>query len=127
MTEIKNLQVYGLEESIKRSGLPMMTDIFEDISIVEDDLKRGDKLANTAIGSGHSNYLKGIIVQFDLRYPEYLSPEMQRYHWFEIVSSMSKMHRLTKLNIRECVNNYVTEEIIVLIEKYLKVLHLKDL
>ena len=120
MTEIKNIQVYGLNESIKRSGLPMMTDIFEDFSYTEKDSKRGENLANSPVGSGHNNYLKGIIVQFDLRYPEYLSPEMQRYHWFEIVSSMSKMHRLTKLNIRECVNNYVTEEVIALTEKYVQ-------
>lgn len=120
MTEIKNVQVYGLEESLKRSGLPMMTDIFDNFICDDKDITRGNSLANTPTGSGHNNYLKGIIVQFDLRYPEYLSPEMQRYHWFEIVSSMSKMHRLTKMNIRECVNNYVTEEIISLTEQYIE-------
>jgi hypothetical protein len=55
---------------------------------------RTKKLANTPIGSGHNNFLKGIIVQFDLQYPEYFSPQLQRYSWIDIVSSQSKMHRL---------------------------------
>ena len=32
------------------------------------------KLSNAISGSGHDNFLKGIIVQFDLKYPEYFSP-----------------------------------------------------
>ena len=59
------------------------------------DAVRAKKLAKTPIGSGHSNFLKGIIVQFYLQYPEYFSPQLQRYHWIDIVSSQSKMHRLT--------------------------------
>ena len=110
--KIKNVKVYGMEESITRSGYPMQTgepgDLPSDenkwISKLEWDLQTGRenkdfirscKLAKTPIGSGHNNFLKGIIVQFDLQYPEYFSPQLQRYHWIDIVSSQSKMHKLT--------------------------------
>ena len=111
--QIKNVKVYGLEESIMASGYPTQTgepidleDIFDPavsklnnyLYAGTDDSKdavRAKKLAKTPIGSGHSNFLKGIIVQFDLQYPEYFSPQLQRYHWIDIVSSQSKMHRLT--------------------------------
>ena len=52
-------------------------------------------MSNTPSGSGHNNFLKGIVVQFDLQYPEYFSPQLQRYHWVDIVSSQSKMHKIT--------------------------------
>ena len=58
------------------------------------DEKRAKKLAKTPVGSGNNNFLKGIIVQFDLRYPEYFSPQLQRYHWIDIISSQSKMHKI---------------------------------
>lgn len=44
MTEVKNIQVYGLNKSIKRSGLPMMTDIFEDFEYTDKDRVRGENL-----------------------------------------------------------------------------------
>ncbi len=97
--KIKNLKVYGLESSIIRSGYPMQTgepaSIMSDTQDTAQDNSRAFKLANAPVGSGHNNFLKGIIVQFDLQYPEYFSPQLQRYHWVDIVSSQSKMHRIT--------------------------------
>ena len=94
-----NLAVYGLEESIIKSGYPMQTGtpsvLAPRVIRSSDDRNRSLKLAKTPSGSGHNNFLKGIIVQFDLQYPEYFSPQLQRYHWIDIVSSQSKMHRLT--------------------------------
>ena len=97
--EIKNVKVYGLEESIIRSGYPMQIGEPETFTqytnFTPGDNIRANKLAKTPCGSGHNNFLKGIIVQFDLKYPEYFSPQLQRYHWIDIVSSQSKMHKLT--------------------------------
>ena len=106
--EIINLKIYGLEESILRSGYPMQVGHPEELNERVNKIKnidcthywshctkRAERLANTTTGSGHNNFLKGIIVQFDLRYPEYFSPQLQRYHWIDIVSSQSKMHKLT--------------------------------
>ena len=115
--EIKNVKVYGLESSIIRSGYPMQVGEPEDL--VEHYIQRqmfpsaknkdrAFKLANTPIGSGHNNFLKGIIVQFDLKYPQYFTPQLQRYHWIDIISSQSKMHKLTSVdNIIHSSNDFV--------------------
>ena len=102
--KIKNVKIYGLEESIIRSGYPMQVGEPIDFDYEEFDGpiattvkedNRAIKLANTPIDSGHNNFMKGIIVQFDLQYPEYFSPQLQRYNWIDIVSSQSKMHKIT--------------------------------
>ena len=101
--QIKNVRVYGLEESIVRSSWPHQIgepmdfkyEYPQQFTPDEKDNNRAFKLANTPTGSGHNNFLKGIIVQFDLKYPEYFSPQLQRYHWIDIVSSQSKMHKIT--------------------------------
>ena len=103
--EIKNVKVYGLEESIIRSGYPMQAGEPETFTqytnFTPGDNIRANKLAKTSVGSGHNNFLKGIIVQFDLQYPEYFSPQLQRYHWIDIVSSQSKMHRITSRQLTD--------------------------
>ena len=116
--EIKNFQVYGLKESILRSGFPMRTDSpgNNDSYYINDilknaDYKRGTKLSSAKTGSGHDNFLKGIIVQFDLKYPQYFSPQLQRYHWIDIISSQSKMHKLTSVaDIKINCNKYVLND-----------------
>lgn len=115
--QIKNVKIYGLNESIIRSGYPMQIEEPEDLnnnfynstmSIDSDskDLKRAKKLAKVPLRTGHDNYLKGIIVQFDLQYPEYFSPQLQRYNWIDIISSQSKMHKITS---RELTKNDFTD------------------
>jgi hypothetical protein len=89
----------------------------------DSDYLRSKKLANTPVGSGHNNFLKGIIVQFDLLYPQYFTPQLQRYHWVDIISSQSKMHRITKIeNLSLYCNRFVLDRIIneveILIEIY---------
>lgn len=112
--KIENVKVAFLEESIIRSGYPMQTgepgDIYEvDGSLLdfldERNHARAKKLAKTPVGSGHNNFLKGIIVQFDLQYPEYFSPQLQRYHWIDIVSSQSKMHKIMSKHLT--INDFV--------------------
>lgn len=122
--KFKNVKVYGLEESIIRSSLPMSIgepmdfkyDYPQQFIPDERDVGRALKLSNTPNGSGHNNFLKGIIVQFDLQYPQYFTLQLQRYHWVDIVSSQSKMHKLTKIkDIKDNCNKYVLPDIIDLI------------
>ena len=68
----------------------------------------------------HDNFLTGIRVSFDIKYPQYLSPEMQRYHFYDIVTSMSKMHRLLKMDIDKSCNMYVTQETKDNLKEYIK-------
>jgi hypothetical protein len=127
MVRIKNTKVYGLYESIYRSGYPLrygepidMEEHYEEMYQSASDTERAIKLGNVPQGSGHDNFLKGIIVQFDLCYPQYFTPQLQRYNWMNIISSQSKMHSLTKRkNIEEFCNKYVDKEIIDIVNLYI--------
>ncbi len=120
--EIKNVRVYGLKESIVRSGYPTRIGELSIFEYDEDGIcgvnltkhgERAYRLAKTPIGSGHDNFLKGIIVQFDLQYPEYFSPQLQRYNWIDIISSQSKMHKITSRKLtKEDFTEYTHEDAI---------------
>ncbi|HRS26381.1 MAG TPA: hypothetical protein P5140_07580 [Methanofastidiosum sp.] len=124
MLEIRNVEVFGLNRALVSSGLPMSIGIPADppSEFPKSAFKRGKILGATPMGSGHDNFLKGIIVQFDVKYPQYWTPEAQRYHWFEIVSSQSKMHRLIVVasldSAGDMFNKYVDPEIIQIIQRY---------
>lgn len=132
MTEIKDVKVYELEECVIASGYAMKT---EPINYEEEDsklnhFKRCIKLVQASKNSDihcHDNFLTGIRVSFDIKYPQYLSPEIQRYHFFDIVTSMSKMHRLLKLDIKKSCNKYVNQtaidNVMKLIENYNAILN----
>lgn len=111
MLSVKNIKVYDLEESVIACRNAMRTEPAEYTKEeFEKSLKRAIKLANSPSGSGHQTFLSGIRVSFDLIYPNYISPELQRYHWIDIVCSSSKMHRLAKMDMDNCFNKYVTQE-----------------
>lgn len=117
MLRINNVNVYGKNESIRASGYPMRSDIigeWDDDELVNlpSDINRAVKLGNVPTGTGHDNFLKGIIVQFDVTYPNYWTPQFQRYHFMDIVSSTSKMHRLTKMDLKKSCNEYVDDTVI---------------
>lgn len=119
MVEIYNIKVYDLKESIIACRNAMRTDIPEYTDEeFEKGLERAKKLVNTSTNSGHQTFLSGIRVSFDLKYPNYFSPELQRYHFFDIVTSSSKMHKLMDMDIDLCFNKYVTEENKELMRKY---------
>ena len=111
MLEISNWNVYDLRESViacrnaMRINPAPVTD--EEFNA---SMPRAIMLANSPTGSGHQTFLSGIRVSFDIKYPNYISPELQRYHWIDIVSSSSKMHRLSSMDMDTCFNKYVTDE-----------------
>lgn len=110
MVEISNIKVYDLKESVIASGFAMRTTKPEYTDKeFERSLPRAIKLAKAGGGSGHSNFRKGIRVSFDIKYPGYFTPELQRYGFVDIVTSSSKMHRLAKMDMDACFNKYVTE------------------
>ena len=111
MLSVKNIKVYDLEESVIACRNAMRTEPAEYTKEeFEKSLERAIKLANSPSGSGHQTFLSGIRVSFDLIFPNYISPELQRYHWIDIVCSSSKMHRLAKMDMDNCFNKYVTQE-----------------
>lgn len=108
MLEVKNHKVYDLKESVIACRNAMRTEMpeYTEEEFTE-SLERAKKLAKCGGGSGHSSFRKGIRVSFDLKYPNYISPELQRYHFFDIVCSSSKMHRLVQMDMDACFNKYV--------------------
>ena len=108
MTEITDLKVYDLKESIIACRNSMRIVPAENtLEEFEQSLERAKKLVKQ--GNGHDNFLCGIRVSFNLKYPNYLSPELQRYHWVDIVNSSSKMHRLAQIAENDGFNKYVSE------------------
>lgn len=111
MLEISNWSVYDLRESVIACRNAMR---INPAPITDEEfnasMPRAITLANSPSGSGHSTFLSGIRVSFDIKYPNYISPELQRYHWIDIVSSSSKMHRLSSMDMDACFNKYVTDE-----------------
>lgn len=122
MLRVENVEVFNLQRSIVVSGYPMKINVDAwELAYVEDgdfekDLARVKKLASVSPGTGHDNFLSGIQVVFDVTYPQYWSPEFQRYHFAQIVSSQSKMHRLCAVQKKDefskKFNKYVEPQII---------------
>ena len=90
MSAITNVQVYGLEDSVRASKYPMATDVAR---CTADVTATANKLAACDSQSGEDNFLSGIVVQFDLTFTVKAWTEAERYHFFQIVSSQSTMHR----------------------------------
>lgn len=111
---VSNVKVYGLEESIRRAKFPMSVDI----DSLTTELTPGiTKLAQTPKGSGHDNWLNGVIVQFDLTFSLKAWTEMQRYHFIDFVSSQSTMHRITKFDLTKAYNEYVDPRIVDIVKE----------
>ncbi len=131
MLAISNVKVYELQESVIACRNAMRTEMPEYTQEeFEKSLDRAIQLANTPNGSGHQTFLSGIRVSFDIKYPNYISPELQRYHWLDIVTSASKMHRLMEMDLDMACNKYVTRNMInemkALIQTYNEIKHTKN-
>lgn len=114
MKQIENVEVYGLEQSIRASKFPMAVDVNKCTSDIKPMTKQ---LGRVATGTGHDNFLKGIIVQFDLTMTPKMSVELERYHFIDFVSSQSTMHRITKFNLDEAYIDYVDPRCVEVIKE----------
>ena len=101
---INNWSVYGISDSIKASKYPMSVDVNE---CTHEITERTKKLAGCPTGTGHDQFLTGIVVQFDLTFSIKAWVEAERYHFFDFVSSQSTMHRISKLDVEKQCNEYV--------------------
>lgn len=133
--KVNNFSIYGLDESIYRSGYAMINSppSENEFKIAIDEIhkyriqgdyeyphiKRAIKLAN-AKGGGHNQFLSSIIVQFDLTFPNKVWVEAERYKFLTFITSMSTMHKISKMNAEDCCNEYVLPEIIDIVNKLQK-------
>jgi len=114
---IENVEVYGLQESVAASVYPMLKERpneneFSELKYSLPRLAKASQLGSTPMGSGHDNFLNGIIVQFDVDFTIKAWTEAQRYHFLDFVSSMSTMHKLTQMELEDAYVEYVDQRII---------------
>ena len=122
MAIIQNLNIYDLEETLIASGYAMVEDYSEEkikkeISELKEKLagnhlKRAWKLTKAPLNSGHPNFLSGILVSMDVTFTNKVWVEWQRYHFQQIVTSQSTMHRISKFDLDEAFIEYVDQEVI---------------
>lgn len=101
---VSNVKVFGLDDSIRASKYPMAVDVSKCTADITNNVK---KLATCATGTGHDNFLNGIIVQFDLNFSIKAWVEAERYHFLDFVSSQSTMHRIARFDPEAQCNEYV--------------------
>jgi len=121
---ITNYKVYDLEETLVASGYAMIEEYnLKTIEQEQDWLiltgeqdnkhyKRALKLAKAPLNSGHVSFAKGIIVNMDITFTNKAWIEFQRYHFADIITGMSTMHRISKFDLDEAFNEYVDPQII---------------
>lgn len=114
---VSNVEVYGLKESVKGSKYPMAVDLSK---VTDEITSRTYTLAQAETGSGHDNFLNGIIVQFDLTFTNKAWVEAERYHFLDFVSSQSTMHRITKFDLDKAYVSYVDARIVTIMKEKVK-------
>ena len=128
MSVITNVKVYDLEETLVASGYAMINSYDEStvktqaevlrLEQLEGDLeddrhyKRALKLTKAPLNSGHVSWAKGVVVNMDITFTNKAWIEMQRYHFIDIITGQSCMHRISKFDLSEVFNEYVDETII---------------
>lgn len=111
---ISNTKVYGLDESIIRAKYPMSTDT----STLNSDVTKGIlALAQCEKGTGHDQWLTGVIVQFDLTYTVKAWTEAERYHFLNFVSSQSTMHRIAQFDLDQQYDEHTDPRSIAIVKE----------
>lgn len=117
--QVNNVKVYDLPEAIVASGYPCLVDYQPNetasivacvkayieepnkreqyLSVAKPHVDRMTRLASAPSNSGHCNALVGVLVAFDVTASNVWMLQAERYHFLQIVSSQSKMHKLKKL------------------------------
>ena len=111
---INNTKVYGLDESIIRAKYPMAVDT----SVLNSDVTKGIlSLAGCEKGTGHDQWLTGVVVQFDLTYTVKAWTEAERYHFLDFVSSQSTMHRIAQFDLDKQYDEHTDPRIIEIVKE----------
>lgn len=116
---VNNVNVYGIANAIRGSKFPMAVDT----NIIDGTITpRTMKLAACEKGSGHDQFLTGIIVQFDLTFTVKAWTEAERYHFLDFISSQSTMHRIAQFDLDGQYSEYTDPRMIEIMnelkEKY---------
>lgn len=127
MSVITNVRVYDLEESMVASGYAMINEydhkeafaqtntiVLDSENIGENKhYKRALNLSKAPLNSGHVSWAKGVVVNMDITFTNKAWIELQRYHFIDIITGQSCMHRIAKFNLDNVFNEYVDPHIII--------------
>jgi len=111
---ISNLHIYGLDNAIRGSKFPMVTNVD---SATSDITMTTHKLAQSKQGSGHDQFLTGIVAQFDLTFTVKAWTEAERYHFLDFISSQSTMHRISEFELDNQYSEYTDRRIIAIMNE----------
>ena len=111
---INNVHIYGMDNAFRGSKFSYAVDLNK---ITVDKTKTIETLAQSPTGSGHDNFLNGIIVQFDLTLTNKCWVEAQRYHFLDFISSQSTMHRITKFDLDQAYISYVDPRVVEIMKE----------
>lgn len=111
---IVNARVYDLDESIAASKYPMQTEANPRNT---DLTPTAVKLAQSRPGEGHDNWLHGVRVAFDITMTAKMMVEAERYHFFDITSSNSLMHRVAKFDMDDAFISYTDDRIVDIVKQ----------
>lgn len=118
MLPMSGICVYGFGESVRASKYPMSVDLGE---LTDEITPRAALLGSAPAGSGHDQYLTGIVVQFDLTFTVKAWVEAERYHFLDFVSSQSTMHRITAFDPGTAYIEYVDPRVIEIMREKIAV------
>lgn len=110
--KISHVRIYDIEDTITESGLAKSSD-------PEYSLERANRLAFAPVGSGHDSFLKGIIVRHRLQADHSFWMQWQRYHFHDVVTSESKMHCITGMEL--CYHKFVAKDTKRMISELIKI------
>ena len=85
-------------------------------------IKRGMLLGGVKNGTGHDCMFKGVQFNMIIQFPLFWLKEYQRYHFTDIISSQSTMHKMTEFDLDVVydgrVDPFVKERMKYLVDKY---------
>lgn len=111
---VSNVQIYGFTDSVKGAKYSYAVDLNK---VNGDVTTTTESLACSPSGSGHDQFMTGIIVQFDLTFSNKAWVEAERYKFLDFISSQSTMHRITKFNLDEAYMEYTDPRIIAIMKE----------
>ena len=114
---VSNVNVYGFEEAVKGAKYSYAIDTN---AVTSEVTKTTLSLANSKAGSGHDQFMTGIIVQFDLTFSNKAWVEAERYKFLNFISSQSTMHRITKFDLDQAYLPYVDKRIVEIMKEKVK-------
>ena len=115
MSTMHRISKFDLDEAFNEYTDPVIISRLEELQEMYNLTKDKEdylKLSKAPLNSGHVSFAKGIVVNMDITFTNKAWIEFQRYHFADIITGMSTMHRISKFDLDEAFNEY-TDSVII--------------